>query len=632
MRRRLLFVALMSALVLGVWAQPGGAVNAAQGVVVSADPATFTPNVLDGKVDAFVQVGNKMIVGGKFTQVQQHDDTTTLARGNIFAFDATTGVIDSAFAPTIDGEVETLAASADGLSVYAGGSFNYVNGVKSKSLTKLDVATGARVTQFKVQTNGRVHELALKNGRLYIGGNFSTVKSVARIALASLDPTTGALGSDLSFTFAGARGGGAIQVAKLDITPDGSKLIAIGNWTTINGQELDQIAMFDLTANPVVLANWQTLRFQQQCASVFDTYMRDLDISPDGSYFVVGTTGAYRAGSLCDSASRWETGATGSGQQPTWIDYTGGDTLWSVATTGTAVYVGGHERWANNSFRGDRAGPGAVDREGIGALDPLNGMPLSWNPGRDRGVGVFGLYATPAGLWVGSDTDRIGRYEYHAKVAFFPVAGGTALPQARVGSLPGDLTSANYTGSLVKRSFDGTTLGAAVTTGTGVDWSHARAAFMVSGKLYTGWDDNQLYVRDYDGTTAGSATALDTRGLNTYNFPVSNLTGAFYDPSSGRLYYTLANDARLYWRWFEVEDNLVGADVFVASGNGDGFNWSTVRGLTMAGGRMYYATTSGNLYGIAFSGGRPTGSATQLSGPGMDGVSWQSRGLFVFAS
>ena len=85
------------------------------------------------------------------------------------------------------------------------------------------------------------------------------------------------------------------------------------------------------------------------------------------------TTGAYRAGSLCDAA--------GPSQQPTWVDYTGGDTLSSVAVTGTAVYVGGHQRWMNNSFAADTAGPGAVAREGIAALDPVNGLPLSWNPG-----------------------------------------------------------------------------------------------------------------------------------------------------------------------------------------------------------------------------------------------------------
>ena len=188
--------------------------------------------------------------------------------------------------------------------------------------------------------------------------------------------------------------------------------------------------------------------------------MGDVDIAPDGSYFVIATTGAYRADSLCDTASRWELGRTGSGQQPTWVDDTGGDTLYSVAITGPAVYVGGHQRWLNHALRSGSAGPGAVAREGIAALDPRNGLPLLWNPGRDRGVGVFALVSTPEGLWIGSDTDRIGRYEYHGKLAFMPVAGGSAVPEPRVGAVPGDLYRLGTTGIMDHRAYDGTGAGA----------------------------------------------------------------------------------------------------------------------------------------------------------------------------
>ena len=630
MGRRVLLMLVSAAFLVGLLAQPGAAVNVPQAVVVSSNPADWTPHVLDGKVDAIVQVGNKVVAGGLFTRVASAAaPTTTIARNNIFVFDATTGTIDTAFAPVLDGEVESLAVAPDGLHVFAGGRFTRINGVAQKSLVKLRLSDGARITAFKGRTNARVKDMAVSGGRLYLGGTFATVNGVARGALAAVDPLTGALSSAVNLAFTGPRTG-TVNIDKFDVTPDGSKLIAIGNWTSVAGLRRDQIVMVNLTTSPVSVADWATTRYQQQCATVFATYMRDVDISPDGSYFVVGTTGAYRAGSLCDTAARWETGRTGSGQQPTWADYTGGDTLYSVAVTGTAVYVGGHQRWMNNSFAADKAGPGAVAREGIAALDPVNGLPLSWNPGRDRGVGAFALVATAQGLWIGSDTDRIGRFEYHGRIAFMPVAGGASVPESRVGTLPGELYRLGLDGAMTRRGFDGTTAGAPATVATGVDWSTTRGAFMVSGRLYTGNADGTMAVRDFDGTSVGLATPINLYGLTSTQFPVSRITGMFFHPPSGRLYYTLSGgDTRLYYRYFTPESGVLGADTFVASGATDGRNWSTVNGMTMASGRLYYASTTGTLSAVNFTDGLPTGTATVISGPAVDGQTWQSRALFV---
>ena len=98
---------------------------------------------------------------------------------------------------------------------------------------------------------------------------------------------------------------------------------------------------------------------------------------------------------------------------------------------------------------------------------------------------------------------------------------------------------------------------------------------------------------------------------------------------NGRLCYTSAATPRLFNRWFTPESGVLGADTFVASGATDGRNWSTINGLTMASGRLVYATTTGNLSAVDFTSGVPTGAATLLSGPAVDGQSWQSRGLFV---
>jgi hypothetical protein len=596
-------------------------------VVVSSNPADWTPHVLDGKVAAIVQVGNKIVAGGQFTQVASAAaPTTAIARSNILAFDATTGAIDTAFAPLLDGQVESLAVAPDGLHVFAGGSFTKINGVAQKSLVKLRLNDGARITAFKGRTNARVKDMAVSGGRLYIGGTFKTANGVARSALAAVDPVTGALSADVNLAITGPRNG-TVNIDKFDITPDGSRMIAIGNWTYVAGLQRDQIVMLNLATSPVTVTDWATTRYQQQCAKVFDTYMRDIDISPDGSYFVVGTTGAYRVGSLCDAAARWETGATGAGQQPTWVDYTGGDTLYSVAVTGTAVYVGGHQRWMNNSFAADRAGPArwparASPPSTRSTACPCPGTPdatAAWAPSPwSPPPRASGSAATPTASAATSTT------------AASPSCPWPAAPRSRsrgVGTLPGDLFRLGTDGVMTRRAFDGTTLGAPSAVTTGIDWSTIRGAFVVSGRLYTGHADGTMTVRDFDGAIAGFTTPIALNGLTSTQFPISRITGMFF--WNGRLYYTLSGDARLYFRWFTPESGTLGADTFVASGATDGRNWSTVTGMTLASGRLLYATTTGTLSAVTFSGGLPTGTATVVSGPAIDGQTWQSRGLFV---
>ena len=86
---------------------------------------------------------------------------------------------------------------------------------------------------------------------------------------------------------------------------------------------------------------------------------RGVDFSPDGSYFVVVTSGGPNGTvGLCDAAARFETANVSATAAPTWINWTGGDSLYSVAATGAAVYVGGHQRWLDNPFGQNSAGPG----------------------------------------------------------------------------------------------------------------------------------------------------------------------------------------------------------------------------------------------------------------------------------
>ena len=163
-----------------------------------------------------------------------------------------------------------------------------------------------------------------------------------------------------------------------------------------------------------------------------------------------------------------------------------------------------------------------------------------------------------------------------------------------------------------------------------IDWSRARGAFYANGKLYYGWDDGKLYRRSFSGGSFGAAKVVATNGLVPGYFPVASVSGMFLQ--DGRLYYTVRGDDRLYYRYFTVESGAVGAVTFVASAPGSGFDWGSVRGLTLAGGTLYLARADGTLWSAGWTPGLEHGSPVggSLSLRSADPAQqWAARGMFV---
>ncbi len=483
-----------------------------QATVVNAVPATSTPDFNDGIVYAIGQVGSQIIVGGSFTNESNHGSTTVINQKYLVAFNAATGALNTAFAPVLDGEVHGVTPGPTANTVYVTGAFNNVNGGANKSVILLNTTTGATVTGFKAPSiNGQGQAVALVNNHLILGGTFYTVGGKPHSGLVSLNPTTGAVDTYLNVqltghhSYNGSGANGAVGANRMAVNPAGTRLVVIGNFKNADGVVHDQVVMIDLnTTSAVVDPNWNTSGYSAACYSnAFDSYIRGVDFSPDGAYFVIVATGGNGTNidgtpSLCDTAARWTMSDTGTNVQPTWVDYTGNDTLLSVQITGTAVYVGGHQRWLNNPNAYDSPGAGSVPRPGLAALDPANGLPLAWNPGRNpRGAGAWALFATANGLYVGSDTDYIGNFKYrHKKLAYFPLAGGASPASTATRSLPanvylaGALPNATNTNVLYRVNAGGTTLAA---TDIGPDWvaddsdAAAAAAYRNSGSNAAGW-------------------------------------------------------------------------------------------------------------------------------------------------
>jgi hypothetical protein len=427
---KIVTTALAAALALGTTTLGASPVSAAQAgvthpVVANANPVDTTPHVLDGETHTVLDLGSRVLVGGAFSKVKRWSKPEVFTRTNLFAYTKATGVIDPAFNLSLNGKVTALLSAPDG-KVFVAGQFKNVGGVTGTSyLIKIDPVTGAVVTAFSPAITGMVYDLHLANGKLYVGGTFTKVRNMARTNFAVLDPTTGkAVGADLPFT-AGATG--TTRVMRFDATPDGKKLVVIGNFTKVAGQTRQNAAVLDLTtAGGATVNGWTTDLYRYGlCSSTYDTYVYDVDVSPDGSWFVIVTTGGPRGTStLCDTAARWETNVNGPATT-TWRNYTGGDSLTSVAITGTVVYVAGHQRWMDNPQGVDYAGPGAKARQGIAALDPVTGKSLTWNPGRERGLRAFRIVPTAEGLYVLSDSTKFAN-EYHPRLTYLTVAGGTA--------------------------------------------------------------------------------------------------------------------------------------------------------------------------------------------------------------
>ncbi len=680
--RRALSSALAAAVAIGFASAMTTSARAqdgtAQSQVVSAVPATYTPDINNGTTYAINQVGAQIFTGGSFTNESNHGSTAVVNQKYLFAFNAATGKINTAFAPVLDGTVQSIEPGPSANTVYVAGAFATVNGVKSKSIVLLSTTTGAIVSGWKpVVPNGIGQTIRYVHNQLLLGGTFSTVGGAAHSGLVSLNPNTGAMTSYTSVQFTGhhnygVNGTGAkagVGVNAMTVSPDGTRLVAIGNFKKANGVQRDQIAMLDLTSASATLdPNWNTNDYTAACAQkAYDSYVRDVDWAPNGQYFVVGSTGASGTNtdgsrSLCDSASRWSATDTGTDVHPTWVDYTGNDTILSVAITNTAIYVGGHARWMNNPNAYDRAGAGAVPRPGMAALDPASGLPLVWNPGRNpRGAGAYAMFASATGLYVGSDTMYFGNYKYlHKRIGYFPLTAGYLPASTATAALPANVYEAGPTSGgtpagpadLAYRAYSGSTIGALTAVrNTGIDWSTTRGAFMVGPTIFYGTADGAFHKAGFDGKTVGTPVSIDpyddptwdgveTGSGNTYDGiksgyygELANVTGAFY--SDGRLYYTQRGSINLFWRYFTPDSGIVGGQEFTVSGA----NLANIAGAFLSGSTLYYADgTDGSLHTVAFSNGGTNGATpsvnmsadSTVSGPAIDGKDWRARGMFLY--
>lgn len=207
---------------------------------------TFNPGSgPNGQVNALVrQADGKVVIGGQFTSVNG-TNRGFIARLNL------DGSLDTTFDPGTGASatVRALALLADG-SVIAGGDFQFMNGVSSRGLARLDT-TGAVNGVFAANltngVNGSVFSVAVHQGtHLVVGGSFTdVVNGTGRTNLARFT-----VNGQLDNAFNAAADG---AVNTMTVQADGRLLLG-GGFNMVNGVARSRVARLaaDGTLDPTI--------------------------------------------------------------------------------------------------------------------------------------------------------------------------------------------------------------------------------------------------------------------------------------------------------------------------------------------------------------------------------------------
>ena len=289
---------------------------------------------IDGVAWGQLVVGDVVYVVGNFNNARPagaRAGQQEVPRSNILAYDLNTGKLIEDFAPALNGAGRSLALSEDGKTLYVAGEFDKVNNEWHSRLAAFDISHGhgTLISSFQPVFSTTVKDIAVAGDTLYVGGYFTTVNKQKRSRLAALKASTGEL---LDWT-ASAEGPNA-QVYAIEVSPDHSKVVIGGSFSTVNGSSKPGYGMALLSASTgevLPMPVNDTVRTAGEKAAIFD-----IAVDEDGFY---GT--AYSAVGRLDEANLEGSFKTDWNGNLIWLEPCHGDT-YGIAPTKDTVYTVGH--------------------------------------------------------------------------------------------------------------------------------------------------------------------------------------------------------------------------------------------------------------------------------------------------
>ena len=289
---------------------------------------------IDGVAWGQLVVGDVVYVVGDFKTARPAEapkGQQEVPRSNILAYDINTGQLIEDFAPSLNGAGRSLAVSEDGKTLYVAGEFDRVDDESHSRLAAFDISQGhgTLISSFRPVFSTTVKDIAVAGDTLYAGGYFTKVNGQQRVRLAALKASTG----ELTDWTASAEGPNA-QVYAIEVSPDHSKVVIGGSFSSVNGSSKPGYGMALLSASTGEMLPMpvnDTVRTAGQNAAIFD-----IAVDNDGFYAT-----AYSSVGRLDEANLEGSFKADWNGNLIWLEPCHGDT-YGIAPTKDTVYTVGH--------------------------------------------------------------------------------------------------------------------------------------------------------------------------------------------------------------------------------------------------------------------------------------------------
>jgi|GEM_PF-985629 len=369
--------------------------------IAALSTSTGLADVWDPNIGSTVNTigiyGSMVFVGGNFNSCGGQN------RNSIAAIDATTGNVKT-WNPNIyfeggGGNINSMAISADGQTIYVGGYFNKVGALDRNNIAAINVTDGA-ATSWDPNASDVVNAITVSGTTIYVGGQFYnggtpgiTIGGEDRNYIAAINATDG------KATSWNPNANGNVFVLAIS----GSTIYAGGDFNdggspgtqTIGGEDRNYIAAIDLTTgnatswNPNANGNVKALAISGTTIYV-------------GGGFNDGDTpgGITIGGQVRNNIAAID---LSTGNATSWNPNANGP-VYTLAIAGTTIYVGG-------GFSDDGDDQiltiGDENRNYIAAIDLTTGNATSWNPNANSTVYAIALSFTNEKIYIGGNFSSI---------------------------------------------------------------------------------------------------------------------------------------------------------------------------------------------------------------------------------